>query len=105
MLEVNDNTFEAEILQHEGLSLVDFWAPWCAPCKMVGPIMEQLAADFDGRVKVSKLNVDEAPQTPGKYSIRGIPTVILFKNGEMVDQVVGARPKAHFEEILNKHLG
>ena len=104
MLKVNDGTFDTEILQHEGLSLVDFWAPWCAPCNMVGPIVEQLSAQFEGKLKVAKLNVDEAPNTPNKYGIRGIPTVILFKGGQEVDKVVGAVPKVKFEEMINKHL-
>jgi len=104
MLELNDTTFDAEILQNAGLSIVDFWAPWCGPCRMVGPIMDQLATEYDGKVKVTKLNVDEAPNTPNKYGVRGIPTVILFKGGQEVDKIVGAVPKAKFEELIKKHL-
>jgi thioredoxin len=104
MLELNDTTFDAEIIQNAGLSLVDFWAPWCGPCRMVGPIMDQLATEYDGQVKVTKLNVDEAPNTPNKYGVRGIPTVILFKGGQEVDKIVGAVPKAKFEELIKKHL-
>jgi thioredoxin 1 len=104
MLEVNDTNFEQEIMQHEGLSLVDFWAPWCGPCRMVGPIIEQLADDFQGQVKVAKINVDEAPQAPNRFGVRGIPTVILFKGGQEVDKIVGAVPKAKFVEMINRHM-
>jgi len=104
MLEINDQTFAEEILQYEGLSLVDFWAPWCGPCRMVGPIMEQLADEMTGKVKIGKINVDEAPQTPNRFGVRGIPTVILFKNGQEVDKIVGAVPKAKFIEMINRHM-
>lgn len=104
MLEVNDANFEEEIMQHEGLTLVDFWAPWCGPCRMVGPIIEQVAAEFEGKVKVAKVNVDEAPAAPNRFGVRGIPTVILFKGGEEVDKIVGAVPKAKFVEMINRHM-
>jgi thioredoxin 1 len=104
MIEVNDQNFAQEILQHDKPALVDFWAPWCGPCRMVGPIMDQLAEQFGAQVKVTKLNVDESPETPGHYNVRGIPTVILFKGGQEVDKIVGAAPKAKFEEMIKRHL-
>ena len=104
MLEVTDGTFEAEILKSDIPALVDFWAPWCGPCKMVGPIIEQLSTEFAGQVKIAKLNVDQAPMTPTRYGIRGIPTVILFKGGQEVDKIVGAVPKNKFVDLIKKHL-
>lgn len=102
--EVSDATFESEILQSAMPTLVDFWAPWCGPCRVVGPIVEELAAQYSGRIKVAKMNVDNNPVTPGKYGIRGIPTLILFKDGEAVDQIVGAVPKGQIEALLQKAL-
>lgn len=102
--EVSDATFESEILQSAMPTLVDFWAPWCGPCRVVGPIVEELAAQYSGRIKVAKMNVDDNPVTPGKYGIRGIPTLILFKDGEAVDQIVGAVPKGQIEALLQKAL-
>ncbi|MGQ9860070.1 MAG: thioredoxin [Thermodesulfobacteriota bacterium] len=102
--EVSDATFEREILQSDMPTLVDFWAPWCGPCRVVGPIVEELAAQYSGRIKVAKMNVDNNPVTPGKYGIRGIPTIILFKDGEAVDQIVGAVPKGQIEALLQKAL-
>lgn len=102
--EVSDATFEREILQSAMPTLVDFWAPWCGPCRVVGPIVEELAAQYSGRIKVAKMNVDNNPVTSGKYGIRGIPTLILFKDGEAVDQIVGAVPKGQIEALLQKAL-
>ena len=98
--EVTDQTFEQEILQHQGVALVDFWAPWCGPCRMIGPIIEQLAEEYEGRAKIVKLNVDENPDTPARYGIQGIPTLLLFKDGELVDSLVGLQSK----ETLVKRL-
>lgn len=102
--EVSDATFESEILQSAMPTLVDFWAPWCGPCRVVGPVVEELAVQYSGRIKVAKMNVDNNPVTPGKYGIRGIPTLILFKDGEAVDQIVGAVPKGQIEALLQKAL-
>ena len=104
MLEVKDDNFESEVLKADVPVLVDFWASWCAPCKAIAPLVDELAEAFDGKVKVCKVNVDENPATPGQYGVRGIPTLILFKGGEVVDQVVGAVPKSQLESLLNSAL-
>lgn len=98
--EVTDATFEQEVLKHEGVVLVDFWAPWCAPCRRLAPIIDELAETYAGRAKILKCNVDENPVTPGKYGIQGIPTLLLFKDGELLDTMVGAAPK----EVLTQKL-
>ena len=104
MLEVNDQNFESEILQSDIPALIDFWAPWCGPCRMIAPVVEELAQQYAGKVKGAKLNVDEAPETPTRYGVRGIPTVILFKGGQDVEKIVGAAPKARLEQMINRHL-
>ncbi|MFH1549177.1 MAG: thioredoxin [Planctomycetota bacterium] len=105
VVQVTDETFEAEVLKAEGPVLVDFWAPWCGPCRMVGPIVEELANDNADKVKVCKCNTDETLKAAQKYLIRSIPTLMVFKNGEVAEQVVGARSKADLQELLNKHIG
>ncbi|MGH0035217.1 MAG: thioredoxin [Myxococcota bacterium] len=100
--DVNDQNFESEILQSDKPVIVDFWAEWCAPCRQISPIISQLAAEYGDQVKIVKMNVDESPATPGKYGIRAIPTVLAFKGGEVVEQLQGARPKAAFEEMVQK---
>lgn len=102
--ELNDANFEQEVLNASTPALVDFWAPWCGPCRVVGPIVEELAREYAGKVKVAKMNVDENPITPGKYGIRGIPTLILFKDGQAIDQIVGAVPKGQIEAMLKRVL-
>lgn len=99
-----DDNFESEVLQSGIPVLVDFWATWCAPCKAIAPVIDTIAEEYDGKVKVGKVNVDDNPGTPGKYGVRGIPTVILFKDGKVVDQVVGAVPKAQLEALIKKAL-
>lgn len=101
---LDDNNFEAEVIQSSVPVLVDFWASWCAPCKAIAPLVDALASEYEGKVKVGKVNVDESPATPAKYGIRGIPTLILFKDGKMVDQVVGAVPKSQLEALIKKAL-
>ncbi|MHC1697140.1 MAG: thioredoxin [Geobacteraceae bacterium] len=101
---LDDSNFEAEVLQSSVPVLVDFWASWCAPCKAIAPLVDALANDYEGKVKVGKVNVDESPATPATYGIRGIPTLILFKDGKMIDQVVGAVPKSQLEALINKAL-
>jgi thioredoxin 1 len=100
---VTDQNFED--VTREGFVLVDFWAPWCGPCRLVGPVVEQLADDYRGRVQVGKLNVDDNPQTAMKYRVMSIPTVILFKDGEPVETMVGAAPKNAYQARLDKHVG
>lgn len=100
-VQVNDAGFDAEVLQQELPVLVDFWAPWCGPCRAIAPVVEELAEEFAGKVKICKMNVDENPSTPSKYGIRAIPTLILFKKGEVVEQVTGAVSKASLKQLLN----
>ena len=101
---VNDKNFASEVLNSTLPVLVDFWATWCGPCRSISPIVEELAKEFTGKVKVTKLNVDESPATPSQYGVRGIPTLILFKGGKILDQIVGAVPKARLKSMIEKAL-
>lgn len=98
-----DGNFETEVKKETGLVLVDFWAEWCGPCRQLGPKLEEIAAEQVGRVKVYKMNVDENPDTPGKFHVRGIPTVVFLKNGELVHQVVGNQSKEAYLDAITKH--
>ena len=102
--EVTDETFEEEVLQATEPTLVDFWAVWCGPCRMVAPVVEEIADDYDGRLRVAKMDVDSNRQTPGKYGISGIPTLILFKDGAEATRIVGFRPKDMMVEELQPHI-
>ena len=104
LLHVSDKNFESEVLRSGIPVLVDFWATWCGPCRAISPIIEELAKEFSGRVKITKLNVDENPATPGQYGVRGIPTLILFKEGKVLDQIVGSVPKARLKAMIEKVL-
>ncbi|QLK85777.1 thioredoxin [Staphylococcus sp. 17KM0847] len=102
LIEVKDTNFDEQI--KEGVKLVDFWATWCGPCKMIAPVLEDLAADYDGKADVLKLDVDQNQATAAKYEVMSIPTLIVFKDGEPVDKVVGFQPKENLAQVLDKHL-
>ncbi len=104
LLQVNDKNFTEEVLNADLPVLVDFWATWCGPCRSMSPIVEELAKEFTGKVKITKLNVDENPAIPSQYGVRGIPTLILFKGGKILDQMVGAVPKARLIDLIQKAL-
>ncbi len=101
---VTDSTFQEEVLDSDTPVLVDFWAPWCGPCRMVSPVVDEIADQYEGQVKVVKLNTDENPKVAGDYGIRSIPTLMIFKGGQRVDMVVGAVPKSTLANTLEKHL-
>lgn len=105
IVHLSDDSFETDVLKADGLTLVDFWAEWCGPCKMIAPILNEVAEEYEGRLTVAKLNIDEHPATAPKYGIRGIPTLLLFKNGEVVATKVGALSKGQLKEFLNANLG
>lgn len=102
--QVTDSNFQEEVLENEVPVLVDFWAPWCGPCRMVAPVVEEIADQYDGKVKVVKLNTDENPNVASQYGIRSIPTLMIFKGGQRVDMVVGAVPKTTLANTLEKYL-
>ncbi|WP_350312907.1 thioredoxin TrxA [Dickeya fangzhongdai] len=104
IIHLTDDSFETDVLQSEHVTLVDFWADWCGPCKMIAPILDEIADEFDGKLMVAKLNIDENPATAPKYGIRGIPTLLLFKNGEVAATKVGALSKGQLKEFLNANL-
>ena len=101
---LSDDSFETDVLQSSGPVLVDYWAEWCGPCKMIAPILEEIAGSYDGKVKITKLNIDENPGTPPKFGIRGIPTLMLFKNGEVEATKVGALSKSQLTAFLDSNI-
>ncbi len=102
--QVTDSTFKQEVLENEAPVLVDFWAPWCGPCRMVAPVVDEISEQYDGQVKVVKVNTDENPSVASQYGIRSIPTLMIFKGGQRVDMVVGAVPKTTLANTLEKYL-
>jgi len=104
VIAVNDVDFAEKVLQSEKPVLLDFWAEWCGPCRMMGPVVDELAAAYDGKVVVAKMNVDENQATPSKYGIRAIPTLILFKDGEVLEQVTGAVSKSSIKEMISSKI-
>ena len=104
IVELKDSTFESEVIHSDKPVLVDFWAPWCGPCRILAPIVEEVADSYTGRLKVGKLNVDDNQEVAMKYRIRSIPTLILFKNGQALDQIIGAVPKTEIERLIKKAL-
>ena len=103
-IDVTDETFESEVLKSDVLTVVDFWAPWCAPCHVISPTLEGLANDYKGRIRVVKMNVDENPRAPINYGVQAIPNLIFFKDGKTVDQVIGAVPKAVLQQRIEALL-
>lgn len=101
---VTDDNFAAEVEQQAGVTVVDFWATWCGPCRMIAPILDQLAADYDGRVKVTKLDVDANQRTAARFQVRSIPTLLFFKDGKLVDQLIGAVPKPQLAAKFDSYL-
>ncbi|MBI5507558.1 MAG: thioredoxin [Deltaproteobacteria bacterium] len=101
---LTDKEFDAQVLKAEQPTLVDFWAEWCAPCRALTPVIEEIATNYKGRLQVGKMNIDEHPDTPSQYAVRAIPTLLLFKGGKVVDQVVGLVPKSKLDQIIAKHL-
>ncbi|HBE88822.1 MAG TPA: thioredoxin [Elusimicrobia bacterium] len=100
-IQITDANFEQEVTQSAVPVLVDFWAPWCGPCRMIGPVIEELAKEYEGKVKVGKLNTDENPETASKFQISAIPTILFFKGGKMVKDVVGLQPKEELKKIMD----
>ena len=105
VVEVSDATFKSDIEQHQGLAMVDLWAEWCGPCRMFAPIVEALATEYEGKLKVAKLDVDANPETAQRFNVRSIPTMLFFRDGKVVDSVVGALPKAALAQRIDRHMG
>jgi thioredoxin 1 len=105
LVEITDSNFQKEVLESDQPVLVDFWAVWCGPCKMIAPVVEEIAKEYDGKLKVGKMDVDSNPDTSVKFGIRSIPTLMIFKGGRVVEQIVGALPKRNLLEKITPHIG
>ncbi len=103
-LSATDTNFESDVMKSQQLALIDFWAEWCGPCRQLGPTIDSIADEFQGKMKVFKMNVDENPSTPTRFHVRGIPTLLLIKNGQVVDQLVGNHPKSVIVQAIQKHI-
>ena len=104
ILTLTDKEFDAQVLKAGRPTLVDFWAEWCAPCRALTPVVEEIAKTYQGKIQVGKMNIDEHPEVPSKYAVRAIPTLLLFKGGQVVDQIVGLVPKAKLDAMIAKHI-
>ncbi len=104
-MSATDANFDSDIMKGQGVALIDFWAEWCGPCRQLGPTIDAIADEYQGKLKVYKMNVDENPSTPTRFNVRGIPTLILVKNGQVVDQLVGNQPKSVIVSAIQKHIG
>lgn len=104
VLKVDDSTWDVDVMKANELVMVDFWAVWCGPCQMVAPIIDELAQEYAGKLKVRKLNTDESPEIAGRYQVMSIPTILFFRNGQAVEKLVGARPKRQFKEMIDSLL-
>ena len=103
-IKIDDKSFEKEVLKSEILTLVDFWAEWCGPCKQIGPILEEISAEYEGKLSIVKVNIDENPITPTNFGVRGIPTLLLFKNSELISTKVGAFPKSTLLDWIDENI-
>lgn len=103
-IEIKDSSFEQEVLQSPKLTIVDFWAPWCGPCKAIAPLLDEIAQQYDGRVKVTKLNVDENPATANRFTVQSIPTLLFIRGGQVVDKLIGAVPRSQFDIHIQRLL-
>lgn len=104
-IDITDVTFENEVLKNESVTIVDFWAPWCGPCRKMGPVLDEIAGEFEGKIKVAKINTDENLKTAKEYQISGLPSIVIFKDGEAKETLVGLMPKSAIISNIEKHLG